>query len=86
VPTGLLGKQEMISAAGRYEGALLGLGALGKQTVSHALLRKDAESLRILGGEVEKLTQAEKQGVIDTTLVSPAKVYGNETCSPTAIP
>jgi hypothetical protein len=70
VPTGLLGKQEMISAAGRYEGALLGLGAMGKQTVAHALLANGAESLRILGGEVDKLSQPEKQGVIDTALVS----------------
>ena len=70
VPTGLLGKQEMISAAGRYEGALLGLGAMGKQTVAHALLANGAESLRILGGEIDKLSQTEKQSVIDTALVS----------------
>lgn len=70
VPTGLLGKQDMISAAGRYEGALLGLGAMGKQTVIHALLGNGGERLRILGGEVNKLAESERDGVIATTIVS----------------
>jgi hypothetical protein len=69
VPTGLLGKQDMISAAGRYEGALLGLGAMGKQTVIHALLGNGGERLRILGGEVDKLAENERDGVISTAVV-----------------
>lgn len=69
VPTGLLGKQDMISAAGRYEGALLGLGAMGKQTVIHALLGNGGERLRILGGEVDKLAESEREGVISTAVV-----------------
>jgi hypothetical protein len=69
VPTGLLGKQDMISAAGRYEGALLGLGAMGKQTVIHALLGNGGERLRILGGEVDKLAESERDGVISTAVV-----------------
>lgn len=69
VPTGLLGKQDMISAAGRYEGALLGLGAMGKQTVIHALLGNGGERLRILGGEVDKLADSEREGVIATAIV-----------------
>ena len=70
VPTGLLGKQDMISAAGRYEGALLGLGAMGKNAVTHALLGNGAERLRVLGGEVDKLSEAERGGVIDTAIAS----------------
>jgi hypothetical protein len=60
----------MISAAGRYEGALLGLSAIGKQTVIHTLLGNGAERLRTLGTEVEKLSPPEREGVIETALVS----------------
>lgn len=60
----------MISAAGRYEGALLGLGAMGKQAVVHALLGNGGERLRVLGGELDKLSESERGGVVETAMVS----------------
>jgi hypothetical protein len=71
----------MISAAGRYEGALLGLGAMGKQTVVHALLSNGAERLRVLGGEVDKLSESEREGVISIAIVSAPGVSNPGSCT-----
>lgn len=67
----------MVSAAGRYEGALLGLRALGKETVRYVLLGRRTGSsgqtdpgIKALADKVVELDQEEQKSVIKTAMVS----------------